>query len=446
MKELSSLFQRLPFTSVFRTLLVLLSLSCTLRDDSLPNGTSKALSMLKPGFRDDVECLNLKSSLHTPLGKVLIRLHMDLEKNKTFLQIDDSSFEFATTNASANICKGDPAALSYFANILERSVPACKIATKGSEFVCTLSHNTAAQSLEQIKAIKLALLRQVKRVPYLLSRRLTLAENLAVTMNDAQWEEGLQTFCGVMDASLSAEQPLILSSKAWRTALCKSGKKRFETALIVLSKAVEEVAFLYILQDQINLQGNLLVHVQNDMLPASGKVWVKLVAANMTMSNVLAASEAVQGMSYELVPSKHKGRKKNAKKIEIVEKEDQNNTSKSSRTCWYPGFSMKENLFGPGRKMQLWGSHNESPCVQGDKKAEIESIAQYFIETISAETTFELSETNTKALSLPAGPYNYTVYEFPDKLGAKLEKNVVSQGLLVWNGSQQGLSIAKDAN
>jgi hypothetical protein len=100
-------------------------------------------------------------------------------------------------------------------------------------------------------------------------------------------------------------------------------------------------------------------------------------------------------------------------------------------------------LFASGRYLKLWGSRADSPCSQKDDKTEIDAIAQYFLETISAETTFELSESNTKALSLPAGPYHYSVFEFPDKLGTKMEKNLVDQGIIIWNGSQQGLNVAK---
>ena len=78
-----------------------------------------------------------------------------------------------------------------------------------------------------------------------------------------------------------------------------------------------------------------------------------------------------------------------------------------------------------------------------ESQEEKDSISRYFSESISAETTFELSESNTKLLSLPAGSYNYSVYEYPTKLGAKMENNLVDQGIITWNGSHQGLNIAK---
>lgn len=451
MKKLTSLCKKLPcssFLCFLSFLSLFLNLSCMKDSSKVRSKTFGVLKTKLPFFPDNAECISLKSSLETPIGNFLIRLFIDEEKNKTFLQIEDEAYEFKANEAPKNACKGEPATMSYFANLLERSIPACQIAQTREGFSCTLPYRSAKENLEQLKRIKLALLRQVKRVPYLLSRRLTLAENLASFLTGPQWGNGIRVFCGVMKGSLPAEQALLLSSKEWKEALCNnpgSEKKRFETALIVLTKAVEEISFMHVLQDQANLAGNLLVHVQNDMLPASGKVWVKLEPANLTMSNVLLAAESVRSIDHETFVSVKKGklRKAQSKQEEDLQKPVVQDFAKIPRACWFPGFSMRDPLFAPGRFIQLWGHRDDSPCEQVDDKAEIASIAYYFIETISAETSFELSESNTKPLSLPAGPYRYSVYEFPDKLGVKLENNLVHQGLIVWNGKQQGLSIAK---
>ncbi len=455
MKTLNLLFKKLEFTNFFFILffvpLFCLILSCTLRDDTLSQDLSENSSLISN--QGDVECLNLKSSLETPLGKLPVHLHLDLEKNKAFLSLDKNTFEFPSNKAPSFICRGEKAAYNFFTSLLEKTVPACQVSYNGKNFICSIAHKSAEENLEHIKKIKLALLRQSKRVPYLLSRRLTLAENLAVILKQSRWEDGLEGFCGVMEASLAPEKPIILSSKQWRDGMCQRGTKqeRYQTALIILTKCVEEIAFMHVLQDKVNLAGNLLVRVQTTMLPASGKVWVKLEPSSVTIANVLGAAQEVRGMQNPLlfVPKvyRRKGQsKKNSsstQQIQSVTQQHLSSVQQNPRVCWFPGFSPKESLFKPGRSIRLWGHNDGSPCVQDQNKVELESIAHYYIETISAETTFELSETNTKALSLPAGPYRYSVYEFPDKLGAKLQNNLIHEGLIVWNGSQQGLNVAK---
>lgn len=448
MKRSISLYKKLPLIKSLSVFFLFTTLSCALKDDSSPSGTQKAFGFfnLKYGnMYGDVECLNLKSTLDSQIGLVPIRLYIDVEKNTSVLQIDDKQFEFPATNAPTNICKGDPTTMAYFAKLLERSVPSCHIEMTKKGFACSLSYASSSKNLEYIRAVKLALLRQGKRVPYLLSRRLTLTENLGEILEDDNWQEGLKAFCGVMQASLEGEKPLILSSPQWREALCKKKsdeKSKRETALIVLTKSVEEITFMYMLQDKVNLPGNLRVHVQNDMLPASGKVWVKLEASNTTMSNILTAAHTVRATDIDSIFNKasKKSRKKKSKKEEVVEEKV---PALLPRACWFPGFTMKESLFASGRDIKLWGNREDAPCIQAETKQELDSVARYFMETISAETTFELSESNSKLLSLPAGPYHYSVYEYPDKLGVNLEKNLVDQGLIVWNGKHQGLKVAK---
>jgi len=433
--------------------------SCTLRDDALPRTSiptlagESAFNLFSPlqalhrgSFSED-RCSSLQTSIQTPLGKFAIAVHPIQEKKKTLLQIEEDTFEIFDAKPPAKVCKEDPEAYKYIATLLEKSVPGCHIGILKDSLSCAVPYHSAKDNLEILKGIKLSLVRQVKRVPYLLSRRLTLAENLAALLNTKRWEERLQSFCGVMNSSLPLERPIIVSSKLWRNALCTKdvSPHKYEVALIVLSKAVEEISFMHFLQDEANLAGNLSVHVQSALLPASKKVWVKLEAAPETIMDLMLASEKtrrIAALSSEHLPKKKRGHRRKPKDDEDELEKVTASEVKTPRACWFPGFSTKEHFFQPGRYIGLWGNHAEASCPQRETKTEIADVARYFMETISAETTFELSESNEKPLSLPAGPYLYTVYEIPDKLGEKLENHLVDQGTVIWNGSQQGLNVA----
>jgi hypothetical protein len=439
--------------NILYALFFFLSLSCTLREDSLPNRTRVSLAPYKQQTEPlygDVECLNFVSTLETPLGPISVRMRVDFEKNRSYLHIENRVIEFNAMGAPNQICKGDAPSQSYFLSLLERAIPACQIRTAERGFSCSLAYVSSEQNLARVKTIKQHLLRQAKRVPYLLSRRLSLAENLGeILTDDSHGQGGLDAFCGVMEGSMLLEQPLILSSRQWKEALCKreGNPKRRELAKIVLTKSVEEIEFMYELQDRVNLAGHMTVKVHNDMLPASGKVWVKLEATKATMDSVLSVARSMRGTEEFLKPvrslkpsKKHKRKSKSPMLVPALQRLQ---TVVPVRACWFPGFSIKETLFLSGREMKLWGSREDAPCAELQNKDETEFVSRYFMETISAETTFELSESNTKQLSLPSGAYRYSVYEYPDKLGTKLEKNLVDQGTVVWNGSHQGLNIAK---
>ena len=464
MKKLIWPCKKLRCSSFLHTLPFFFLSSCSLRDDPLPRkaiptlGVESSFNFLSPlqGLKSiaasEDNCSSLQSSIQTPVGKIAIAVHPIKEKRKTILQVEEDTFEILDPNTPAKVCKNNPATYKYVASLLEKAVPACRIQVQNNGFSCALPYHSAEDNLDKVKEVKLALLKQVKRVPYLLSRRLTLAENLASLLNSQHWADSLQAFCGVMEASLPVERPLILSSKLWRTALCTqdTSRHKYEVALIVLTKAVEEISFMHILQDEANLAGNLAVHVPNARLPASKKVWVKLEAAPDTVSNVLAAAENARAAAFALPLAlsvkKHKTRKALRGKpasAELAKVNPVQDSTKTPRACWFPGFSTKEHYYEPGRYIGMWGNDANSPCPQQESKADFAGVARYFIDTISAETTFELMESNDKPLSLPAGPYLYSVYEIPDKLGEKLENHLVDQGTVIWNGSQQGLTIAE---
>ncbi len=461
MKRLTSLCKKLQCSSVIRTLPFLLTVSCTLRDESLPKthkvglGLNSGFSFLTPLHKldeaaEEASCSSLQTFLHTPLGNFAVAVHPLPDKKKTILQIEADTFEILDQKPPSQLCKNDPNTYKYVATLIERNVPACRVSIKDSTLSCTIPYESAEDSLDELKEIKLSLLRQVKRVPYLLSRRLTLAENLASLLTSRHWEEGLQAFCGVMNASLPSERPLIVTSKLWREALCTQdvGTQKYEVALMVLTKAVEEIAFMHLLQDEANLAGNLSVHVQAAMLPPSKKVWVKLEPATDTVDNLKLAIEKARftSLNPDVPVKKVKKRKGSRKHLLEPSEEVLAQTPKPANTvpkaCWFPGFSGKEAEFEWGRFLGMWGNNVDAACPQVESKVEFSSIARYFIDTISAETSFELMESNDKPLSLPAGSYLYTVYEIPERLGDKLESHLVDQGTVVWNGSKQGLTIA----
>lgn len=419
---------------------LLFNLACTINEDSLHN-KPKSVEIFN-SKEADVECLNYKSVLQTATGDYPIRLRFDIERSKTIIQIEDRVIEFDEKLNPTQVCLKNVQIQATLKNMLERSIPGCQIKTNEVDFTCEIPSRTVEENMKQLKNIKHHLLRQTKRVPYLLSRRLNLAENLGDILEDKQvWDKGLDSFCAVSIASLPVEQPLILVSPQWKEALCKEGVRspqRFNVGMIVLTKAVDEIDFLYSLQDEVNISGQLAVHLHKEVLPASRRVWVKLEPAQATMNYVLSVARTFDR-------SGHEDSRRNRKKLKKFDTknfaQDTIRLDYREKACWFPGFPMKDPSFGPGVEMRLFGSGGS--CKEEMSKDEILSVPRYFIESISGETSFELADSNVKILSLPAGAYHYSIYEYPDKLGVKLEKNLVDQGILVWNGSRHGLNIAR---
>ncbi len=461
MKKLILLYKKLQCFSIIRGFLFLFTVSCAIRDDARPPLTpleTKTADILdSPDVKNltklaavDDDCMSFQSYLDSPLGRFPLVIKRALATKKERLEkivlfLDHEVIEFPQSAEAPSVCLSKVEAMPIIARLIQRSVPSCHITYDQNVFSCALNYETASESQQKIRLIKRDLLSQVRRMPYLLSRRLTLAENLAFLLNTPSWEKGLASFCAVMDSSLPSERPMIFAAKKWSDALCKKDEEvnKFEIALLMLSKSVEEISFMHSLAGQASVLGELLVSVPSSVLPASKKVWVKLVPGAETIENVMNSANQVRVNGIDL-PVRRNGRNGHSKNPELAKASLQG--IKLPRTCWFPGFSSREPLFKTGRFVELWGNQDTSPCEQANQKEDMQEIASYLVETISAETSFELTESNEKPLSLPAGPYQYSVYEVPDKLGENLQNRLVDQGQLIWTGRQQGLVIAKGLN
>lgn len=459
MKKLTLLYKKLPCSNILRGFLFLFTVSCAIRDDARPPLTSletKTADILdSPDVKNltklaaaDDDCMSFQSYLDSPLGRFPLVVKRALATKKERLEkivlfLDHEVIEFPQAAEAPSVCLGNIEAMPIIAGLVQRSVPSCHITYDQNVFSCALNYETASESQQKIRLIKRDLLSQVRRMPYLLSRRLTLAENLAFLLNTPSWEKGLASFCAVMDSSLPLERPMIFAAKKWSDALCKKDEEvnKFEIALLMLSKSVEEISFMHSLANQVSVLGDLQVSIPTSVLPASKKVWVKLVPGAETIENVMNSANLIRMNGLE-IPVRKNGR--NAKNTDLVKAPSQGIVL--AKTCWFPGFSSREPLFKTGRFVELWGNQENSPCEQANQKEEMQDIASYLVETISAETTFELTESNVKPLSLPSGPYQYSVYEVPEKLGENLQNRLVDQGKLVWTGHQQDLVIARAAN
>lgn len=376
---------------------------------------SVSLLLFTPG--DDTfspECLSQKSSLRTPLGDYPLSLQRDPEQKKLTLKIGEHSF-LINTPLPPPLCE-KVTSLPYFKTILEEAAPACQTRFDKDGFSCQIFHETRDSIAKKMRALKFKILKRSKRVPYPLSRRLTLNENLARTLKKTEWEQSLETFCKLLDASHPSEKTLILNNKAWKESLChnEDTKQRYLVAHIALQKSLEEIQYLYNLAKDLNVSGTLRIYVEKSLIPTSGNVWIEVHSTTDHRKRLLTSVMKLRKVSF-------------------------NNTV--PKTCWFPGKTLEK--ISATDILNLWGDEKASTlCSYEEEDIPMRIIDEIFA-PLSSESFFEISSGRFKSLSLPKGTYTYSVFASPEKLGDGVN-NLIQKGSLDWKSRRKILYVRKN--
>lgn len=343
--------------------------------------------------------LSYQSNLLSPLGRETLTLVVGKLRK---IKLASQSFELERTGELNSLATRQNAILSK----LRQIAPSCATITPQSQnFRCGWRLESLAKTTKALKKVSSQLLYRSRRIPYLLSRRIAVAEQLAIAIESPS-AASTRSLCSVLEASDPLALPAILRLPKWQNELCHQGKLPFdmEIASKALETAVQELSIYSQLRRQLNVRGVLKFRYPRRSVPYQ-RLIVRLSASSKTQS-------AFKDALAKLVAKKP-----------------------SARHAWFPGLSEGRGEVYEGHLLGLWGM---LPA-----KFNEERVLQMMINVISAESEYRVSNGYGKILSLPKGNYEYTVYSISDRLDDPNYERKVDEGGLFWSNKRRFVTIAK---
>ncbi len=298
---------------------------------------------------------------------------------------------------------------------LRTLAPDCSFNFQNNQsWFCELDTAQASDVSNELDDMRRVMIRRWNRQPYILTRRLAIARNLAGALESPRPQEALDSLCKIALASSSAELPLSLASSRWQETVCRKPTQiRLQAARIGLTKALSEIELLRRVFESTSRMGYLSLQVPRDVAP-SRDLWVSL--------------EPLQDVSEKIAVVSTK----------LVQSDDSSKTSTVQQDgCWHP-------LFGEGlvnmliaRQLDMVGSPTKDTQCQDAKQASdnIRSqVLNYFADSITSETEFVITNGNGKLLRLPPGTYQYTIRQHNNDLSEldALDSMPSSTGSVTW--------------
>lgn len=360
-------------------------------------------------------CQVFESVLKTPVSEVPVRATLNRESEQLDLEIENLppiSFN-APLPPTDEFCKGEEETVALVQELLEKSIPACRIKFEDDSFLCTMRTESLEVSIKKVQKLKAAMLRTSQRPAYIFSRRLAFAENLAVLLRMPNWQERLAPFCAIVDSSLREELPLILTVEGWREKLCQTGDqdRSLSLALLALSKTVEELTLLSDLREEVTANGILSFRFPKSAVVGK-RLRVQLEASADLKSELMSKLDQIRG------------------------------DEESSNACWFPGIGQNHPSFELARSMGLLGHQDDSPCQERTGLVQ-EIVSDYVLKSLTAETQFTVTNGLGKVLALPMGDYDYFIYNASDEIHSEPDPKLIDRGVLSWTKKSRYLTIAK---
>jgi hypothetical protein len=341
-------------------------------------------------------------------------------------QISKASCLALEQNEDHPVLVADQPMQELFKDWLSRVAPDCEFTNAADQgFECILPQANLAGAKQELDGIRSSMIRSWTRQPYLLSRRLAVADLLAQALlaNENNKEKKFTSFCNIISNSLAAELPATVASQRWQASVCrKDAGKREKAALFGLNKAVAEIDFLRQLFERTSRLGSLTVRLPREQIP-NQTLWVSLTPETGVTDNLinetakLWLTDAPQGTT-------------DAALAEGLPK-----------ACWHPLYAEDNGLLQLARHLALAGEAVGVSCMEdiGATKKTNFSLERYLAESIASETEFVIQNGRSQTLRLPKGRYTYKIQglpENPDEWDDAAANGPESSGTISWDSTR----------
>lgn len=272
--------------------------------------------------------------------------------------------------------------------------PECHFTEIKSEgWYCELPTGAVSLAADELKIIQKTMIERWNRQPYLFTRRLAIASNLANVLGAADPSAGLDRLCKIISFSLPQELPMVFNSRRWQGELCNENTpNRMAVAVFGLFKAQQELEFLKLLFERTSSLGTLIVSLPRP-------------PGNEDISNLWVSLRPAQEVTDRLA-------EESARIWNTEEGGDKNQASIKPNVCWHPVFSDSSDLMQLAQYVGIAGNTEKAICMAFPANLTSDrpiSPPRYLAESIASETEFVLTNGHSKVLRLPQGTYTYNI-------------------------------------
>jgi hypothetical protein len=317
-------------------------------------------------------------------------------------------------------CNASEQGLALVHKKVQELLPLCKTLTPKApqtlECHLAIEPTSASRRLDDIIQ---SVSREIKPAPYLLSRRMSIAQLFESAFMEGQNDEKRQIFCSLTSNALSEELPLILQSPAWLEALCRKSNQDATLRTIAFNKMREEFAAYGKLMQSALRSGHVTLHYKATESSSRPLFQVRITPQGATAARYIDQLTALQTSS---APS-------------AVTTEEE---TASRSLCWFPGFGPQNQGFLVGSALGLWGS-----CATISESQKV-AVGESLISVTAGELDFKITSGQGKAIKLPQGAYQYTVEEVFSHLDRVPFRKNLDSGTMDWNEKVRNISLKKN--
>jgi hypothetical protein len=270
--------------------------------------------------------------------------------------------------------------------------PDCRLVTKEGEkgLSCILKNHSLSELTNSLENSKRNVSTKWNHQPYLLIRRLTLAQQFISAIESDRSIRDTRRFCRIASQSLPNELPLSFQSKLWQDKVCGQAALDREMALLGLELAVREIESLSKRIEEASHIGVFTLALPPN--PNAAKdYWITLQPVN----DPLLTAE---------------------------------NTPLSTPCSWHPLFATRLDQQLIASELASATPQSAVSCPKTGEMLESKKLADTYIRSsIASEMEFEISNRQSKKLRLPTGDYQYTITQYN---GLAFDETSTAQALI----------------
>jgi hypothetical protein len=314
---------------------------------------------------------------------------------------------------------------SHFAEILKALAPDCQIQFNPalSSWSCSLEGLDPKVAEQEIAQMRSTIIRRWSRLPYILTRRLSMAHLLAKIYQEPKATPKLTNFCQILETSLFEELPLAFTSRTWQESVCSSQdqNQRERAIQIGLNKALTEIEQLRQLYERSSRLGLLTLRLPKELEKPTRDFLISLIPETNVTEELAKVSANIW--------------------IENLKESASSPTPNSSMTsgCWHPLFSKNYPQLILAKQLDLVGSTSTSSCTDttDNSGAIFVNPHVYLADSVTSETEFTLSNRHSILLRLPSGSYKVLVHQLIPMEGDEEDSlHFVGRSVIKWQNKR----------
>ncbi len=257
---------------------------------------------------------------------------------------------------------------------LQLIAPDCEFETKQGDkgLFCNLKHHSLKELMNSLEESKRNVSTKWNHQPYLLIRRLTLAQQFLGAIESDRSIRDTRRFCRIASYSLPNELPLSFQSKLWQDKVCGQAALDRDMALTGLELAVREIETLSRrIEDASHIGVFTLALPPNPN--AAKDYWITLQPVNDPQLT-------------------------------------SDNNQLTVPCTWHPLFATRLDQQLIASELAAGARPAEVQCQKSEDLLQNKRLADTYIRSsIASEMEFEISNRQSKKLRLPTGDYQYTI-------------------------------------